>query len=140
MTIQQTLIIPRATRHLTVELPQDIPAGTVDMVLSFPAPAVSPPSAEFDEESLNLHPDPELVQKVKKEVSGLNFSPCFSSLEDVLAEADSRAQAEEADPSLRSLKKWHGIWENSKTWGKDIDVTAEIRKMRDEWEDNSRNE
>jgi hypothetical protein len=33
MTIQQTLTIPKATRHLTVDLPQPVPAGTVDVVL-----------------------------------------------------------------------------------------------------------
>jgi hypothetical protein len=33
MTLQQTLTIPKATRHLSVDLPEPIPAGTV--VLTF---------------------------------------------------------------------------------------------------------
>ena len=40
MTIQQTLTVPKATRHLTVDLPQPVPAGLVDVVLFFPTSAV----------------------------------------------------------------------------------------------------
>ena len=35
MTIQLT--IPEATRRLTLDLPEPVPAGTVDVILSFPA-------------------------------------------------------------------------------------------------------
>ncbi|GHT89518.1 hypothetical protein FACS1894137_18910 [Spirochaetia bacterium] len=35
MTIQQTLTVPKATKHLTVDLPQPVPAGMVDVVFSF---------------------------------------------------------------------------------------------------------
>ena len=39
MTLQQTITIPNATKRLTVDLPEAIPAGTVDVVLFFPTPA-----------------------------------------------------------------------------------------------------
>ena len=38
MTVQQTLTIPKATTHLSVDLAQPIPAGEVDVVLFFPTP------------------------------------------------------------------------------------------------------
>jgi hypothetical protein len=38
MTVQQTLTIPKATTHLSVDLVQPIPAGEVDVVLFFPTP------------------------------------------------------------------------------------------------------
>jgi hypothetical protein len=114
MTIQQTLTIPKATRHLTVELSQPVPAGTVDMVLFFPAPVKAPV-----ENTEGLSPRPRAC----------------TSLEEALADAARRREARKADPALRSLKKWHGVLENSEAWGKDVDVVAEIRKMRDEWGD-----
>jgi hypothetical protein len=58
-----------------------------------------------------------------------------TSLEEALQESAKRAAAESVDPSLGSLKHWHGALENSKAWGKNVDVVAEIRKMRDEWGD-----
>jgi hypothetical protein len=91
--------------------------------------------ASVSDKGLNLHPSPEVIRRVK-EKSGrrLSLHVC-TSLEEALADGNRRAAAAEADPSLRSLKKWHGIWENSKAWGKDIDAVTEIRKMRDEWGD-----
>ena len=77
---------------------------------------------------------PEEIRRISEEIDRLNLQPALS-IEEALAEADRRAKAEAIDPSLRSLKKWHGVWENSKAWGKDVDVVAEIRKMRDEWGD-----
>ncbi|GHT75456.1 hypothetical protein FACS1894124_6830 [Spirochaetia bacterium] len=56
-----------------------------------------------------------------------------TSLEEALQESAKRAKAEAADPS--PLKKWHGVLENSKAWGKNVDVATEIRTMRDEWGD-----
>ncbi|GHT76517.1 hypothetical protein FACS1894124_8480 [Spirochaetia bacterium] len=44
MTIQQTLTIPKATRHLKVDLSQPVPAGTVDVILSFPGQTADAPS------------------------------------------------------------------------------------------------
>jgi hypothetical protein len=135
MTLQQTIEIPRTTRHLAVDFPQDIPAGTVEMVLFFPAPAVSPVKAKpLVDEEINLRPTSEEIRRISEEIDSLNLQPALS-IEEALVEADRRAKAEAADPCLRSLKKWHGVWENSKAWGKDVDVVAEIRKMRDEWGD-----
>ncbi|GHV85409.1 hypothetical protein AGMMS50230_10170 [Spirochaetia bacterium] len=68
------------------------------------------------------------------DTAGLTFQQPFSTLEEALAEADRRSEARKANPSLYSLKDSHGILEHSKAWGKDVDVVAEIRKMRDEWD------
>jgi hypothetical protein len=38
MTIQQTLTIPEATRHLTVDLPEPVPAGTATFRLEWTPP------------------------------------------------------------------------------------------------------
>jgi hypothetical protein len=40
VTLQQTLTIPKATRHLSVDLPEPIPAGTVTFRLEWIKPPV----------------------------------------------------------------------------------------------------
>ncbi|GHT87832.1 hypothetical protein FACS1894137_15570 [Spirochaetia bacterium] len=65
----------------------------------------------------------------------LQLEPGYETLEEVLAAADRRAEAEEDDPSLYSLNEFHGVLKDSKAWGQDVDVAAEIRKMRDSKKD-----
>ncbi|GHV08220.1 hypothetical protein FACS189485_19480 [Spirochaetia bacterium] len=148
MTIEKTLTIPKATRHLTIDLPQTVPAGTVNVVLSFPTPATDQKTAdqsvfsprpdvpgEDDEDGLNLHPTAEQIAEAMAAIGKVRFPPSYATLEEAIAEADRRAEAAEADPSLYSLKEFHGIWKDSKAWGQDVDVEAEIRKMRDSKKD-----
>jgi hypothetical protein len=42
VTLQQTLTIPKATKHLSVDLPEPIPAGTVTFRLEWIKPPVKP--------------------------------------------------------------------------------------------------
>lgn len=127
MTMHKILIIPKATRHLTVDLPQPVPAGTVDMVLSFPVPAEEQNAAE----GLNLRPTAEQIAAARGPIRKAPPRQRFATLSEAAAEARRRAAAAEADPSLNSLKEFHGIWKASKSWGQDVDVEAEIRKIRD---------
>jgi hypothetical protein len=87
MTIQQTFEIQRSTRHLTVDLPQDIPAGTVEMVIFFPTPTENP----------------------GKVPNAPSFSPLKEILpalgpEEALREATRRA----TDPSCKRLSRHRG--------------------------------
>jgi hypothetical protein len=129
MTIEKTLIISKATRHLTVELPQPVPAGVVDVAFSFPA-LVEEQNAGVAE-GLNLRPTAEQIAAARGPSRKAPPRQRFATLAEAVAEADRRAEAAEADPSLNSLKEFHGIWKDSKTWGQDVDVETEIRKMRD---------
>jgi hypothetical protein len=143
MTIEKTLTLPKATRHLTVDLSQTVPAGTVNVVLSFPTPATDQELAdqrsnvpgEDDEDGLNLHPTVEQIAAARRPVRKGPQRQHFATIAEAIEEADRLAEAAEADPSLYSLKRWHGIWKDSKAWGQDVNVEAEIRKMRDEWPD-----
>ena len=56
-------------------------------------------------------------------------------LREILEAAAEKAKARKKDPFLGSLQRWHGVLKNSKAWGKDVDVVAKIRAMRDEWDD-----
>jgi hypothetical protein len=138
MTIEKTLTLPKATRHLTVDLSQTVPAGTVNVVLSFPTPATDQKPiipGEDDEDGLNLHPTAEQIAAAQGPTRKGPQRQHFATLEEAIAEADRRAAAAEVDPSLNSLKEFHGIWKDSKAWGQDVDVEAEIRKMRDSKKD-----
>jgi hypothetical protein len=139
MTIQQTIDIP-ANREVDIHLvvPKTVPCGKQNVILDFPTdPKVRKPviPGEDDEDGLNLHPTAEQIAAARGPVGKEPFRPSYASLEEVLAAAARRAEAAEADPSLNSLKAFHGIWKDSKAWGQDVDVEAEIRKMRDEWPD-----
>jgi hypothetical protein len=136
MTIQQTIDIPANRKvHFDLVLPETVPCGRTDVILDFPnEPKVRKPG-EDDEDGLNLHPTAEQIAAARGPVSKEPFRPSYGSLEEVLAAAARRADAAEADPSLNSLKEFHGIWKDSKAWGQDVDVEAEIRKMRDSKKD-----
>ncbi|GHV26912.1 hypothetical protein AGMMS4952_07760 [Spirochaetia bacterium] len=129
MTMHKTLTVPKATKHLRLDLAEPIPAGTVDVVLSFPV------SGEDDEEGFNLHPTTEQIAAAMAGVGKGPPEPCYATLEEAIAAAERQVEAAEADPSRYSLKEFHGIWKDSKAWGKHVDIEAEIRKMRDEWPD-----
>ncbi|GHT86640.1 hypothetical protein FACS1894137_12500 [Spirochaetia bacterium] len=115
MPIQQTIEIPAHPKdgrlRLTLDVPREVPAGKT--ILTFtPAP-------------------------VKDDDAGLNrrLPRSCANLEEALAASDLRLEAAETDPSVYSLKRFHGIWKDSKAWGQDVDVEAEIRKMRDSKKD-----
>jgi hypothetical protein len=106
MTIRQTIDIPANRKvHIDLMAPEIVPCGKTDVILEFPQ-----------------EPEVRLRQSCRNR-------------EELIAASDRRLAAEKTDPSLRSLKRWHGILKNSKTWGRQVDVEAEIRKMRDEWPD-----
>jgi hypothetical protein len=117
MTIQQTLTIPKATRHLTVDLPQTVPAGTVDVVLFFPTP-----------EKKNENENPWMNWDFHKPLPHLP-----RTIEEALQMGEARAAAELADPSL-GIAKFQGCMKDSPTFFPG-DVAATIRKMRDEWDE-----
>jgi hypothetical protein len=60
-------------------------------------------------------------------------------LQEILRESAEMAKARETPEGMAefrtAMKQAHGVLKNSKAWGKDVDVVAEIRKMRDEWGD-----
>ncbi|GHV77621.1 hypothetical protein AGMMS49942_24420 [Spirochaetia bacterium] len=112
MTIEQTLTIPKATRHLRLDLAEPIPAGTVDVALSFPDPL----------ESENPWMDWDFHQPL----------PEPRSIEEALQMGDARVAAVRADPSL-GIASFQGCMKDSPTFFPG-DVEATIRKMRDEWD------
>jgi hypothetical protein len=125
-TLQQTVEIPPDHR-LTLDVPWEVPSGKT--ILTFtPAPDRS---ASTNSSGLNLQPTVEEIAQARAGIGRIPFPPCCETLEEVLAAAEQRAEAEKADPSLRSLKAWHGIWEDSKVWGQHLDTNAIIREMRD---------
>ncbi|WP_010253685.1 hypothetical protein [Treponema primitia] len=136
MSIQKTIENP-ASYRITVDVPREMPVGPI--ILTFaPAPAASQKPiipGEDNEDGLNLHPTAEQVTAAMAGVGKGTVQPSYDTLEEVLAAAEQRREAEKADPSLRSLKHWHGILKDSKAWGAHLDTNAEIRKMRDEWPD-----
>jgi hypothetical protein len=139
MTIEQTIDIPADRKvHFDLVVPESVPCGRTSVILEFPQePKVRKPvvPGEDDEDGLNLHPTPEQIAAAQGPISKEPFRPSYASLEEVLAAAARRREAEKTDPSLNSLEKFHGIWKDSKAWGQDVNVEAEIRKMRDEWPD-----
>jgi hypothetical protein len=112
MTLQKTVEIPADHRlFLELDIPQEIPAGMAIITFTPTTGAVETTTSEAI------------------------FRPCYKTLEEVLAAGEQRAKDAEADPSLYSLKEFHGILKNSKAWGQHLDTTAIIRKMRDDWDD-----
>jgi hypothetical protein len=143
MTIEQTIDIP-ANREVTIRLvaPESVPCGRRNVIVEFPDPKVRKPTdprsaipGENDKDGLNLHPT---AEQIAAAMAGDEQGPelvSYETLEEALAASDRRLAAEKADPSLHSLKHWYGILKDSKAWGQDVNVEAEIRKMRDEWPD-----
>ncbi|GHV75153.1 hypothetical protein AGMMS49940_24550 [Spirochaetia bacterium] len=115
MTIQQTLTIPKATRHLKLRLDLPVPAGTVDVALSFPDSSES-------EDSKNPWMDWDFHQPL----------PEPRSIEEALQMGDARVAAVRANPSL-GIAKFQGCMKDSPTFFPG-DVAVTIRKMRDEWD------
>ncbi|GHV04665.1 hypothetical protein FACS189485_10490 [Spirochaetia bacterium] len=126
MTIQQTLTIPKATRHLKLrlDLVEPVPAGTVDVALSFPDSSESEDSLESADSSESKNPwmDWDFHQPL----------PEPRSIEEALQMGDARVAAVRADPSL-GIAKFQGCMKDSPTFFPG-DVVATIRKMRDEWD------
>jgi hypothetical protein len=131
MPIQKTIENP-ASYRITVDVPREMPVGPI--ILTF-APAPVSDQKPIDEDGLNLHPTAEQIAAAMAGVGKGTVQPSYDTLEEVLAAAEQRREAEKVDPSLRSLKHWHGILKDSKAWGAHLDTNAEIRKMRDEWPD-----
>jgi hypothetical protein len=129
MTIEQTVEIP-ASHRLYLDLPGDVPIGKAKVTI---VPFAEPAAPQYAE-VIPGHP-----YRVPTEEEARQWREPLvkndSRLQEILKSAAEQAEARKKDPSLRSLKKWHGVLENSKVWGKDVDVVAEIRKMRDEWGD-----
>jgi hypothetical protein len=124
MTIEQTVEIPDEPPmrflHLDLPLPAKHPSGRVRVEVQItPVETVA-------------IPDLEDIQKMRERLHKL-MPRTYSTLEEALI-----AGAAQSDPAHMTefrhvLKETHGALENSKAWGKDVDVVAEIRKMRDEW-------
>jgi hypothetical protein len=113
MTIRQTIEIPNATRHLTVDLPQTVPAGTVEVVLFFSTPAKEAGDHRINGDFHQPLPDPRTVEEAQQMGAA-------------------RAAAERADPSLCAFAGFQGIFKNSPNF--QGDSVAVIRAMRDEWD------
>jgi hypothetical protein len=117
MPIHKTIENP-ASYRVTVDVPREMPVGPI--ILTFT------PAASLDQRSVAGTPEP---------VDPWSNRQSCRTMEEALAAAERRREAAKTDPSVYSLKPWHGILEHSKAWGKHVDVAAEIRKMRDEWPD-----
>jgi hypothetical protein len=135
MVIEQTVEIPAEPSpgclHLDLPLPADHPSGRVRIEVRI--------IGEAEEASgRNAKPD-DLRCRVPTEEEASRWRESLiqndARLQEILKTASEKAEARKNDPSLGSLKKWHGVLENSKAWGKDVDVVAKIRSMRDEWDD-----
>ncbi|MDR2746872.1 MAG: hypothetical protein LBB77_05430 [Treponema sp.] len=133
MVIEQTVEIPAEPSagclHLDLPLPEDHPSGRakVEVRITGETEDVSGHYAEFDGGRCRVPTEEEA--RIWRE-------PCVKNdtrLQEILKAASEKAEARQKDPSLGSLKKWHGVLENSKAWGRDVDVVAKIRAMRDEW-------
>ncbi|GHU60012.1 hypothetical protein FACS189444_6430 [Spirochaetia bacterium] len=116
MTIQQTLTIPQATRHLTVDLPETVPAGAIDVVLSFPTPKQESENPWMNWDFHKTLPEPR-------------------SIEEALQMGAARAAAERADSSL-GIARFQGCMKDSPTFfpGDAVEI---ISKMRDEWDESN---
>jgi hypothetical protein len=132
MTIEQTVEIP-ASHRLYLDLPSDVPIGKAKVTI---VPFAEPPAqyAEVIPGYPYRVPTEEEARQRRKRAE-TDALPVCKTVEEALKAGAAQAEARKADPSLGSLKHWHGILENSKAWGKDVDAVAEIRKMRDEWGD-----
>jgi hypothetical protein len=132
MTIEQTIEIPADGRlHLDLPLPENHPSGRVkvEVRLIQEEDVSSTQYAEVDGVRYKV-PTEEEARRWRE--NAIKNDP---QVREVLKAGAAQAEARKKDPSLGSLKKWHGVLENSKAWGKEVDVVAEIRKMRDEWDD-----
>jgi hypothetical protein len=134
MTIEQTVEIPVNLRvntlHLDLPLPEDHPSGKVKVevrLIQEEDLGLDAQYAEIDGVRYKV-PTEEEARRWREEA--IKNDP---QVQEILRDGAAQAEARRKDPSLRSLKKWHGVLENSKAWGKDVDVVAEIHKMRDEW-------
>jgi hypothetical protein len=122
-TVQQVIDIP-ASHRIILDVPEEIPAGPV--IITF-APAEQKPVHAKAEISPSYTP-------LEPHVGPPRRQSC-RNMEEAIAASERRREAAKTDPSVYSLKPWHGILKNSRAWGKHVDVVAEIRKMRDEWPD-----
>jgi hypothetical protein len=109
MTIQQTIEIP-ADRRVYFDLPRTIPAGAAKFKL-----IITPKRA--------AHPEP---------IAPVHI--CHT-LDEVRSDAARKSAPEAREEFRRVMQETHGALEHSKAWGQDVDVVAEIRRMRDEWGD-----
>jgi hypothetical protein len=108
-----------ADKWLHLELPPNVPSGRVDMVLGG-IPHV------YKTESFS---GVETLRETAPEYAGM--SETFSSIEDLMAEAERKTAERFACPSGDSLQKYCGIL-------KDIfpeDGLVYQRRLRDEWPD-----
>jgi hypothetical protein len=138
MTIEQTVEIPVKPPlnmlHLDLPLPEDHPSGKVkvEVRLIQEEMVVSEPPVQYTEIDRVRYKVPTEEEAHRWREEAIKNDP---QVQEILKDGAAQAETRKADPSLRSLKKWHGVLENSKAWGKDVDVVMEIRKMRDEWGD-----
>jgi hypothetical protein len=114
-------------------LPESLTTETITVVV-YTSQNEKPylPVAAQAEEELNLAPDPTEIALIRERINKLSLVPALS-VEDALKEGARRAHAEKADPTLRSLSKFHGVLKNSQVWNGD--AVEIIRRMRDEWDD-----
>jgi hypothetical protein len=129
MTIEQTVEIPEKPLvkmlHLDLPLPEDHPSGRVKVEVRL-TPAQY---AEIDGVRYKV-PTEEEARRWREDAIKND-----TRLQEILKIAAEHAEARRKDPSLDgSLKESYGVLENSKAWGKGIDVVAKIRQMRDEWD------
>jgi hypothetical protein len=138
MTIEQTVEIPAKPPtnilHLDLPLPENHPSGRVRVEVrlvqeDFLPSAPSARSAEIDEARYKLPGEEEARRRRDQAIKN---DPL---VQEILKAGAAQAEARKANPALGSLNRWHGILADSKAWGKDVDVIAKIREMRDEWDD-----
>jgi hypothetical protein len=130
MTIEQTIDIPANPPadwlHLDLPLPKKYPSGRVKVEVQItPVETASVPELEE-------------IKTLRERLNRL-MPRTYSTLDEAL-----KAGAAQSDPAHMAefrqvLKDTHGVLENSKAWGKDVDVVAEIRKMRNEWDETGNN-
>jgi hypothetical protein len=123
--------------HLDLPLPEGHPFGKVKVEVHLiqeekPASGLHVQYAEVNGYRYKI-PNEEEILRLRDEA--IKNDPQVQKILEESAELAKARETPEGRAEFHSaLKKAHGALENSKAWGKDVDVITEIRKMRNEWD------
>ncbi|MDR0909501.1 MAG: hypothetical protein LBM77_07010 [Spirochaetaceae bacterium] len=140
--IERTLRTTKAG-HWDIPQPANLPLGaTVHILIVYEEIPAQSASSKVKPQTLApkyakddfscFTPEEQARLKRMEEIAALYPIHTCHSVEEA-EEAFKRQNTPEAKAHFhKMLKRTHGALKNSKAWGKDVDVVAEIRRMRDE--------
>jgi hypothetical protein len=143
-TFEQTITIP-ADRHvgIDIQLPETVSSGIGKVIIIYTEQPSQKSSVTADKSSVEAVPgpdyssfSPEAQAELKRMDEIAARFPCrsYKTLEEAVKAAEVQKTPAGKEEFHLACKKAYGALEHSKVWGKDVDVVAEIRKMRDtEW-------